>query len=160
MRLILSRHLNPVNMVPWFVPVFMIACHLGRPPVDSQGYVIQSVQNSSVESGLQDALETHLTSELATRGALGDGTEVDVRVLMSNTEVVGVEGQSRALLATLVVEVQVGGARPRRTKLTRSLGFTVDQYELSEGRFQRQQAFQALAKEMSGDAVEWILYAP
>ena len=69
-----------------------------------------------------------------------------------------VEGDG--IVGYLTIEIQVGGARPRNTKVTRSIGFSVDQNELSEGRYERQTAFQTLAKQVSGDAVEWILYVP
>ena len=56
---------------------------------------------------------------MANRGHWG-GTDVDVQVLRSDTEVVGVEGDGA--LAALTIEIQVRGAA-QNTKVTVLLAF-------------------------------------
>ena len=119
-----------------------------------------AVRSPFVEPGLGESLHSELAEDLANRGLAGEGAPVELRVLDASTRVIGWEGELRILSARLELELFVGGAHPRSTRIHLEESFVVTEGSIDEGTQARHLAFLSLADRAATDAADWLVYAP
>lgn len=138
------------------------AVHVGRPPTVSRTYSVLAVHAPVPEPDLPDALSRATAGALSARGALGPEIGVNIEVLDASVRAEAGAGASRVYRARLEAAWQVLGPSPRRLVLSaeRSYVVALDAADLGtvSGAAARASAFDALARELSEDAAEWILY--
>jgi hypothetical protein len=136
---------------------FLVACHLGRPPVPTTRYKVGQVIAPVAEPALADALKGGMALALSTRTMLSqsDGEVVNIAVLAATSMPTGVGPTSQIHTARLQFSVQVGD---RRSQFSAERSFSV--IDTVQGAAARAEAFAMLANHLSADAALWIAAAP
>ena len=137
--------------------IFVMGCHLGRPPAPTGSFAVGQIVASVAEPGLETALKEAMASALASRTMLAesDASAVDVAVLAAVSQPTSAAQSSQTFAARLQISVRASG-RSAQFSLERS--YTV--IDPIQGEAARNAAFHALAQSLSNDAAEWLAHAP
>ena len=158
---ILATFLSHVNITEMLLQ-FLLACALriGRPPTTGLVAGVGEVSVASAEPALADGLRAGLARAMVRRGLRADaeGAPLTVEVLDASTAVAASADGVAVHRARLQIAVQLLGARPRRVVLTGERSYTVVSGETLGAAHARAGAFDELARELSEDAVDWILF--
>jgi hypothetical protein len=141
----------------------LLACHLGRPPVNGAAWHVEDVRSAAAEPGLDTTLEAALNGALAVRGALGDAVALRLLVLDASSGVAAADAGDEVHLARLRVRIEVGGNEPSSLVLqaeqaygTRGLPSGGPGSTLAAST-NRAAAFESLANQIAADAADWLM---
>jgi hypothetical protein len=106
-----------------------------------------------------DALRSALVDALAARSALGNAHTIETRILSLTETPVATDELGRVHRVAMTVELRVSGTG-QQTVLHGERAYEVAPEDPIEGASARAVAAASLARELAGDAVEWLLRAP
>ncbi len=152
--------MSGVNRYLWMI-ILVAGCHLGRPPASMVAVSIGDVAVASAEPGLEDALRAGLSDALAVRGLLGGGgPRVDVVVNRATTRASAVGEGEQVHTAYLEIAFMVSGPSERRLVVSDERSYGVDTGASLEASAARARAFDLLSRQLTQQAVNWIVYGP
>lgn len=144
--------------------LLLVSCalRLGSPDLASLAVSPGDVVVASAEPGLREALSEGFNAALAARGALAPqgGTLAGLTVLDASTVALAASDAGQVHQARLRLAVQVYGPQPRRVVLSAERSYSVLPSASLSAAEARAQAFEALARSLTEDAVLWILLSP
>jgi len=117
------------------------------------------VLTAAAQPELAEDLRAALSAALAQRGALGEGTAVQLRVLSFDTAVQATRDAAQIHQARLVVQLQTAGPLPRQVVLQAARSYPVQAGQPLAAAAARADAAGALAEELAQDAVEWLMFS-
>ena len=133
--------------------------HLGHPPVASGGFSVAAIRAPVAEPGVADAFRSALVDALAARSALGNAHTIETRIVSLTETPVATDELGRVHRVALTVELRVADTG-QQTVLHGERAYEVAPENPIEGASARAVAAAALARELAGDGVEWLLRAP
>jgi hypothetical protein len=144
-----------------FIVVLAVGCHLGRPAAQVHALSLGSLSGAAVQPGLSDTLRRSMSDALASEGMLrGAGAQLNMVVLDASTRSMGADTLREVHMARLELSVSIGGAGGRQIVLTGEQAYGVRSGQSLQGSSSRADAFAALSRRLSEQAVTWIGYAP